>query len=161
MIGILVLTPDDWRLWRGLRRAALAEAPGAFGSTLSEWSGAGDTEQRWRARLENVAFNIVLTWNDEPAGMVSATTPGDDGATELISMWVAPSARGHGLGDAAVRQVMAWAQTIQGGSRLVLSVKRHNDWAIRLYQRHGFTDARPSADDPDERLMSIDLRASP
>src|ERR1700722_14623539 len=52
--------PDDWRLWRELRLAALTEAPGAFGSTLAEWSGAADTEQRWRGRLESVPLNLVI-----------------------------------------------------------------------------------------------------
>ena len=53
-----MLDPDDWQLWRELRLAALAEAPDAFGSTLAEWSGAGDTEQRWRTRLHGVALNL-------------------------------------------------------------------------------------------------------
>jgi ribosomal protein S18 acetylase RimI-like enzyme len=36
---------------------------------------------------------------------------------------------------------------------VVLSVKTGNDHASRLYRRHGFVDAGPSLDDPDERLM--------
>jgi ribosomal protein S18 acetylase RimI-like enzyme len=155
VIDMILLGSDDWRLWRELRLAALAEAPAAFGSTLSDWSGSGDTEERWRARLACVALNIVLTWNGEPAGMVSATTPGGAGAIELISMWVAPFARGHGVGDAAVRRVLAWAQIEHGGSPVVLSVKANNDPAIRLYRRHGFTDVGPSPNDPDERLMRL------
>ena len=67
MIETLALNPGDWWLWRELRLAALAEAPAAFSSTLAEWSGAGDTEQRWRARLEGVALNIILTSAGEPA----------------------------------------------------------------------------------------------
>lgn len=108
------------RLWRELRLAALAEAPAAFGSTLAEWTGAGDTAQRWRARLLSVPLNIVLTYNGEAAGMVSATAPGDDGAIELISMWVAPFARGRGVGDAAVRRVLAFAETVRGRSPVAL-----------------------------------------
>lgn len=84
----LVLAPDDWQLWRRLRRGALSEAPGAVGSTLAEWSGAGDTEQRWRARLAGVALNLVLTVDGEPVAMVSATAPGTDGEVELIGLWV-------------------------------------------------------------------------
>ncbi len=133
----------------------MAEAPAAFGSTLPDWSGPGDTEERWRARLAGVALNIVLTWNGEPVGMVSATTPGGDGAIELISMWVAPFARGHGVGDAAVHRVLAWAQIEHGRSPVELSVKVHNDPAIRLYRRHGFTDVGPSPNDPGERLMRL------
>jgi len=149
----MMLSPDDWRLWRSLRLAALADAPGAFGSTLPEWTGPGDTEQRWRARLATVALNVVLTLDDQPAGMVSATAPGRDGAVELISLWVAPFARGHGVGDAAIDCVVAWAHAEYGDVSVVLSVKTGNKPALHLYRRHDFTDAGPSPDDPNERLM--------
>lgn len=54
---------------------------------------------RWRARLSTVAFNVVANLNGMPAGMVSATVANQDATIELISMWVAPFARGHGVGD--------------------------------------------------------------
>jgi len=155
VIEVLELSPGDWWRWRELRLAALADAPAAFGSTLSEWTGAGDTEQRWRARLAAVALNVVLTVDDKLAGMVSATAPGRCGAIELISMWVSPFARGHGVGDAAIGRVLAWAHAEQGGAPVVLSVKTHNGPAIQLYRRHGFTDAGASPDDPSERLMRL------
>lgn len=98
MVEVFLAGPDDWQVWRGLRRAALAEAPAVFGSTLAEWSGTGDTEPRWRLRLARVALNLVLTEAGQPAGMVSATAPDADGAVELISLWVAPAARGHAWG---------------------------------------------------------------
>ena len=153
MIGIRELGTDDWRLWRELRLAALAEAPGAFGSKLSEWTGPGDTEQRWRARLSSVAINIVLTWEGKPAAMVSATAPDRGGAIELMSMWVSPCARGRGVGDAAVRHVLDWARTTHDNPAVVLCVKSQNSEAIALYQRHGFVDVGPVLDEPDERLM--------
>ena len=155
VIEIRVLKPDDWRLWRELRLAALAEAPAAFSSTLAEWTGAGDTEQRWRARLASAQLSFILSYDGEAAGMVSAIAPGDDGAIELISMWVAPFARGRGVGDAAVRSVLAFAQTERGGSPVVLAVKTQNRPAIGLYERHGFVDIGRSPDDPSERLMRL------
>ena len=148
MIEAQQLTADDWRLWRHLRLAALAESPAAFGATLAEWTGPGDTEERWRARLSNVPFNAVLRLDGEPAGMVGAYEQAD-GAVELVSMWVTPHARGHGVADAAVRAVLGWA----GARDVVLSVKADNAPAIRLYRRHGFIDVGPSPDGPDERLM--------
>jgi ribosomal protein S18 acetylase RimI-like enzyme len=153
VIDVLRVGPEDWELWRAVRRAALAQAPSAFGSTLAEWSGAGDSEQRWRDRLESVPLNLVLTVAGNPVGMVSATEPGADGAIELISLWVHPDVRGQGIGDEAIRQVIEWAHAEHPGSRLSLLVKTGNEPARRLYRRHGFLDAGPSPDDPTEQLM--------
>ncbi|WP_325004908.1 hypothetical protein [Intrasporangium sp.] len=86
VIGVIEVGENDWPVWRHLRRAALTESPAAFGSTLAQWSGAGDTERRWRARLTSVALNLVLTMDGEPVGLVSATAPGADGHVELISL---------------------------------------------------------------------------
>ena len=152
VIAVIALTPDDWRPWRELRLAALAEAPEAFGSTLADWTGTGDAEERWRARLASVPFNAILTCDGEPAGMVGAIT-NDDGAVELISLWVSPGFRGRGVGDAAVRAVLHWAGVNYPGFSAVLSVKAANDRAIALYARHGFVKAGPSPDGPDELMM--------
>lgn len=153
MIDIAVVTAQDWRLWRELRLAALAEAPEAFGSTLADWSGLGDTEARWRSRLDDVALNLVLTLDGNTAGMVSALSPDGDGQVELISLWITPAARGRGVGDEAIRRVLAWADDAHQGSSVMLSVKLDNDRAHRLYERHGFVDAGPSPEDPTELLM--------
>jgi RimJ/RimL family protein N-acetyltransferase len=155
VIGTVEVTPDGWRMWRNLRLAALEEAPGAFGSNLAEWSGYADTEERWRARLEGVALNLVITSDGEPCGMVSATAPDGNHPAELISMWVAPSSRGRGIGDEAVRQVLAWVRNSFPWSEVELSVKTDNNHAIRLYERHGFVDVGPSLNGPDERLMCL------
>ncbi|UGT44441.1 GNAT family N-acetyltransferase [Nocardia yamanashiensis] len=148
MIELQLLTPDDWPLWRTLRHQALTESAAAFSSTLADWSGPGDTEPRWRARLAQVPVNIVLRLDDSPAGMVSGNLT-DGGVAELLSLWVAPFARGRGVGDAAVHAVLDWA----GPRPVELSVKSENTAAIALYVRHGFTDAGVSPDDLGERLM--------
>lgn len=153
MVDVLVLTPDDWQLWRRLRLAALAESPGAFRSTLAGWTGSGDTEPRWRTRLASVALNLVLTADGEPIGMASATTPNTGDEVELISLWVVPAGRGRGVGDEAVRQVAAWARDQHPGHAVVLSVKTDNEAARAVYERHGFVDAGPSSNDPGERRM--------
>lgn len=145
------LGPAHWQRWRALRRAALAEAPDAFASTLAEWSKEGDTEDRWRRRLEAVPLNLAARMAGRDVGMVSATAP-EDGEVELISLWVAPEARGRGLAGELVGAVVAWAREV-GATRLVLGVREHNAPAIALYRRHGFVDD----DGPGRRSSACEL----
>lgn len=138
MIEIRALTPDDWETWRDLRLAALAEAPHAFGSTLADWQGEGDREDRWRARLGLPgSHNLVATLEAEHVGMASGAPGEDNAVVELISMWVAPAGRGRGVGDALVREVERWARSV-GATLLRLEVAAGNDAAAALYERHGF-----------------------
>lgn len=148
----MLLDPDGWRLWRDLRLAALSDAPDAFRASYSYWSTDGDTEANWRARLAARPLNVVITLHGEPAGMVSAGSDGDE-SVELHSMWVAPFGRGNGVGTAAVREVVAWAEAEHDGCPIVLMVMAGNHTAIRFYERHGFVTVGPSADHPDELVM--------
>lgn len=137
MIRISVISADDWRLFRELRLEALREAPYAYGSTLAQWQGDGDTEERWRLRLTDVPFNVIAYLHDAAAGLVSGTAPTADGVVELISLWTAPFARGCGVGDALIEAVAGWARTQSAGA-VVLAVVPSNEHAIALYRRHGF-----------------------
>jgi ribosomal protein S18 acetylase RimI-like enzyme len=160
VIELRVLTPDDWRTWRRLRLAALAEAPYAFSSRLADWQGDGDREERWRARLGLLgSFNVVAVLDGEPAGMASGL-PAGEGAAELISMWVSPAARGHSVGNHLVRAVERWAR--QAGSGVLrLAVAQDNENATELYRRNGFQLTGelgdPMPDGRREHIMARDL----
>jgi GNAT superfamily N-acetyltransferase len=160
-IEIRELTPDDWQLWRSLRQAALADAPSAFGSRLADWQGEGDREDRWRERL-NIAgsYNIVATLHDEPIGMASGVPAEMADTVELISMWVAPSARGHGVGDALMQRIDQWASR-RAARVLRLNVAADNPGADRLYRRNGFAytgeDGPRMPDGARQRVMAKDL----
>jgi ribosomal protein S18 acetylase RimI-like enzyme len=137
VIELQVLMPRDWGAWRRLRLAALAEAPYAFGSRLADWQGDGDREERWRARLDIPgSFNVIAVLDGEPAGLASGV-PSGEGAAELISMWVSPAARGHGVGDHLVQAVSWWARQT-GAEVLRLAVVPGNENAAALYRRNGF-----------------------
>jgi ribosomal protein S18 acetylase RimI-like enzyme len=130
----------EWASFRALRREALREAPYAFGSTLEDWSAERDTEARWRERLVAVPLNLIAELDGRPAGMVSGTHPSGDGAVELISMWVAPFARGRGVAAALVEGVVDWALG-RGARSVVLAVRRNNARAVAFYERQGFVAA--------------------
>lgn len=167
MITVKVLTPDDWPLWRELRLAALGDAPDAFGSRLADWQGDGDREERWRGRLELPgSHNLIATLDDRPVGMASGvpddSRPAAEHARELISMWVAPEARGRGVAGLLIRTVEDWAREA-GGAELRLAVAESNEPAIALYRRHGFAETGQRDLMPDgaryEIVMAKPLRA--
>jgi RimJ/RimL family protein N-acetyltransferase len=56
-----------------------------------------------------------------------------------IGMFVAQEWRGRGVGSALVATAIEWAKA-RGLHKLTLSVFPHNDAAIALYRRFGFTD---------------------
>lgn len=153
-IFIRSVLPEDWRLFRELRLAALGESPHAFGTTLADWQGAGDTEQRWRKRLTDVPLNLVAYLDGVVAGIVSATNPDSNAGTELISMWVSPLARGKGVGTALVEAIVSWARTHEL-AMVSLDVRETNDSARALYERCGFADrGRVDQPGPPERRMT-------
>ncbi|MGQ5260968.1 GNAT family N-acetyltransferase [Micromonospora sp. ZYX-F-536] len=135
MLSLRTVSIDDWPLWREVRLAALADAPHAFKSRLAEWHSGG--EERWRSRLEMPgSHNIVAMLDDQAVGM-AAGLPGDNGVSELRSVWVGPEARGRGVGDRLIAAVETWA--LRSDARtLKLAVIPGNEAAITLYRRNGF-----------------------
>ncbi len=159
MVTIRRLSVEDWPTWRELRLAALGEAPYAFGSKLADWQGDGDRAERWRDRLLAAGINAIAELDGVAAGMVSGVASGAE--VELISLWVAPRARGHAVGDALVQAVLDWARA-QGAASVALEVREGNAHAEALYRRHGFVDqgrvAAPEDDEAAERRMIRALR---
>ncbi len=131
--------PDDWVVWRLLRQRSLVEDPQAFAASTQRWTGDQDREENWRSRLAAPGACFVAEHGAAPVGMV-AMRPDDPSASDgvdrhqLISMWVAPAARGHGVGRALVGRVIAAA----AGRPLWLRVMDGNATAVQLYERCGF-----------------------
>lgn len=146
VIVLRTLGSEDWKAWRALRLEALREAPYAFGSTLAEWTGDGDTEARWRDRLAwREAHNVVASIDGTDVGMASGVVADEEGVVGLISMWVAPTGRGRGVGDALVAAVEENARS-RGARVLQLMVADGNDAAENLYLRHGFVRTSAQGD---------------
>ncbi|MGK5641625.1 N-acetyltransferase family protein [Streptomyces sp. URMC 126] len=135
------LHSDEWRLYRSVRLAALADAPEAFGSTWAREH--VFPEETWRQRL--VRRNTFLAERaGEPCGLAGVLPDGPRTA-DLVSFWVAPTARGSGTADLLLDAALAWAAE-HGHTTLRLRVTDGNDRAERFYLRRGFTrtgEARP------------------
>jgi GNAT superfamily N-acetyltransferase len=155
MVMVRELAAGDWELLRDVRLAALSEAPYAFGSTYARE--VAFTEEQWRARILNrgVTFFGFLADVTEPAGVGGVYT--GDGVADLVSMWVRPSARGRGVGEALVEAAAAWAKT-RDYDTLSLWVTESNTPARGLYERCGFTptgEYQPLPSDPTLREIQL------
>jgi GNAT superfamily N-acetyltransferase len=155
-ISVRRLVPDDWSTWRAVRLEALADAPQAYGSSLAREEGLGEDD--WRRWLEpSNGVMVVARLGERVVGAVGGFTPPGSDAVLLIAMWVRPGLRGHGVGDALVREVLAWAPE-NGWSRVELRVAEGNLAARRLFVRHGFEPtgySEPLASDPRVRTDTL------
>ncbi|MFG3256155.1 GNAT family N-acetyltransferase [Streptomyces sp. NPDC048172] len=155
---VRVLDEADWALYRRVRLAALADAPEAFGSTLARES--AFTDVRWRERL--AGGGVFLAEGPEgPRGLAGVLRHGPEGAGHLtghlVSMWVAPEARGTGTADQlvtfALDRASAW-----GLRAMSLDVATGNVAAERLYARHGFVRTDAEAGVEGGFVMEVRLR---
>lgn len=137
MVQIREVGADGWQAMRDIRLAALRNAPDAFASTYERE--AAFAEADWQRRITGggnfLAYAPEL--GTAPAGIVGGfeTAPA---TIELVSLWVRPHARGHGIGQALVETVIGWARS-KSFSRVHLWVAENNDHARLLYERCGFS----------------------
>jgi len=142
MPHIRTLHPDDWPIYRDLRLCALADAPDAFGSTHAEES--QRTDDIWAARLAAPALGSHLQgWpfaaevDGTPVGLAWVRMEG--AVAWLYQVWVAPEARGRGVGAALLDAAIGWARA-RKATALHLDVTAGGGAAARLYRRMGFVD---------------------
>jgi ribosomal protein S18 acetylase RimI-like enzyme len=165
-VRIREITGDDWRIWREMRLAAMVEAPYAFYPRYADWRNA--PEERWRERLAAGAVNLLAELDGAPAGMMSGRWADDEptrpGTVDVYSVWVAPPARGRGVGDALLTVLLDWSARA-GASRARLRVFAGNDHAIALYRRAGFAPTgaveKLPGDDRVDRTMELSLLDRP
>jgi len=155
MIAIARLTLDDAERFRKIRLASLWESPEAFGSTYQQM--ASLPSEAWPEQLRNLP-TFVAVQDGQDAGVIrSAMDPGQPDTAHLISMWVAPEARGHGVGGALVDAVADWARS-QGLKQLALDVIDDNEPAIALYRRTGLKPTGESNAFPPPREHIVEIR---
>lgn len=146
--------PADWEEFRAVRLASLSESPAAFGSRYADWVDA--SVERWTSRLTQVPLTLLACEATEVVGVVSGQFVDEDWV-ELISMWVAPTARGNGVARQLIDAVTRWAA--EQGRKTYLMVRSDNLRARRAYERAGFIDTGiPEGwpdDEPPEHRMEL------
>lgn len=128
------LAADDIDVLRAIRLQALRTDPDAFGSTLEREQGRSADDWMWW-----VSRCATFVAEDEGAIGLAGGIPDEErlDVAVLISMWVAPSSRGRGVGRALVEAVVEWA-TAERRTCVELHVIEGNEEAIALYEKCGF-----------------------
>ena len=138
---VRTLAADEWRTYKNLRLAALADSPDAFSSTLAEEAGWLDADwaRRFAASVDSREdLPLVAEIRGEPIGLAwGRIEPSCPDVAALYHMWVAPGHRGMGAGHMLLAAVIAWA-TARNASFLNLDVTCGDRPARRLYERAGF-----------------------
>lgn len=135
VLEIKQLYAGEWERLRQIRLAALKEAPEAFGSTFEAISTVD--KEGWTKQLHTLP-TFVATHHGIDSGIVRCAPCSDrKGVADLISMWVAPEARGKGVGEALIEAVISWCRS-EGYTQLLLEVGDRNTFAMALYERKGF-----------------------
>ncbi|WP_202806001.1 GNAT family N-acetyltransferase [Actinopolymorpha alba] len=154
-VEIRRIGPDDWQVLRDIRLAALREAPSAFGSTYAREAAFGEAEWRDRLAARRTFLAYVPGLGAGPVGISGGYVDEDSppGEVELVSMWVSPTARGHGVAAPLVEAVLGWARD-EGAQTVHLWVTVGNDRARRLYERCGFILTGEKAPLPSDPSLS-------
>ena len=94
--------------------------------------------RRWVSEADGTAKVLfVVVEGDAWLGVVGGFVRVDPSEVHLISMWVAPEARGRGLAQALIQALAEWTLE-RGAARILLFVQESNAPARGLYARSGF-----------------------
>jgi ribosomal protein S18 acetylase RimI-like enzyme len=159
LVQVRSVRAAEWREYRDIRLAALRESPSAFASSYAREAAFGDDtwQARTRASQDGKSSSIVIASDRRGrwVGLVSGYRPGEGVDAELVSLWVDPAARNHGLGRLLVDAVVSWAAAHRDRT-IGLWVNDRNRSAVDLYARARFAptgESQPLPSDP--RLTEI------
>lgn len=128
------LTESDWQAFAGVRLRALTDSLGADDPQYRQE--ASFTAAQWRRRLRDHAQFAALIGN-RPVGLIGAQQENAE-TVYLYSLWLDPSARGHGLARPLVAAALDWARDRRART-VNLRVAADNAVARGVYESLGFT----------------------
>jgi ribosomal protein S18 acetylase RimI-like enzyme len=160
-VDIRPVRADEWERWREVRVRMLREESAYFSSRWEDV--ARQPESYWRDWVEAAAVGatrslFVVEEDGRWVGAVGCHLRIDLSETQLISMWVAPDARGRGIAQELIRAVAGWARE-RGCDGVYLFVQEANGPARHLYERAGFRPTGEREQLPTRRGFKILLGA--
>ena len=145
-------------LHRALRLRALRDAPDSFGETLSQAEAQPASYWEELTRQVTGSGGQIMTLaceGDEIVGTVYGLRDRERADMGRVGgMWVDPSWRGRGIGQALLRAVWEWARG-RGFRRLGLWAPEHRPAALALYRRAGFRETGERRPLPSNATLSI------
>jgi RimJ/RimL family protein N-acetyltransferase len=147
------LTESDWRVFASVRLRALADSLGENDPQYQQE--ATFTAAQWRRRLRDHAQFAALI-GERPVGLIGAQIENAE-TVYLYSLWLDPTARGHGLARPLVAASVDWARDRRVRT-VTLRVAADNAVARGVYESLGFTVTSAEVRGPqNEVAMSLSI----
>jgi ribosomal protein S18 acetylase RimI-like enzyme len=128
------LTESDWQVFADVRLRALTDSLGENDPQYQHES--TFTAAQWRRRLRDHAQFAALIGN-RPVGLIGAQLENAE-TVYLYSLWLDPTARGHGLARPLVAAAVDFARDRRART-VTLRVAADNTVARGVYESLGFT----------------------
>lgn len=144
-------TEADWQKLRQIRLESLLESPKAFSWTHSLASQLTESDWRKRAAAADYPIFFFALENEHPVGLIGGVI--ENSEFNLISMWVAPTSRGRGVGELLVATLKIHARKT-GFDKMGLLVSPENKPASHFYLKQGFVFLDPAEALPKDDKMS-------
>lgn len=138
---IRLLVPDDAGEWLRLRVEALQGDPAAFSASLEEYQSLSVEDVKKRLWSGADAFVVGAFGGSRLAGMAGfyrEKGPKSRHKGRVWGVYVAPAARGAGLGQKMMKTLLERGMAVEGVEQVLLSVAATQAAAIRLYRSLGF-----------------------
>lgn len=139
------LTENDWTSWWRLRLLALASHPDAYAQDVRDALAEDVDQARERFLTHRIQGDNRIFGSFTPDGElvgIASITRSDlrklRHRMDISGVYVAPAARGNGVGAQVITACIDHARAIDGVLQIHVGVASHNDTAIRLYERCGF-----------------------
>lgn len=137
-IGISLLRPSEWQVYKAIQLEALKEDPQAFGTSYTEWVDFSD--EKWQERPSSKDSLIFVAKDGEtPVGLVGVhfKNDNDERVAHIWGMYVSSKYRGRGLGKTLLNKALEAIKKTQV-KKVKLMVEYEPTPAQMLYKSLGF-----------------------